>query len=235
MKNKNLKITISEAIKTQDVPPGRNNYFEENKEQLPQKEVNKRKKILLEYTRLLSRYVKPHNKKARWVEKKDLPKVIEDGKDLVVLCNTPRGNYAGIAALDHTRINDKDPLRFFVSRKGMVIINPIIFDHTKLIIKKKEECFSYPSSPSQEVPRYNKIILFYQTLLVNDDNNQNKKIIISKPKEQILDGSNGHIFQHEIGHLNGGDIYNKDFKANIVEGLGSGIIKKEEAKKLFKN
>jgi peptide deformylase len=228
-----LKVSVSENIKMKDVPPGTQAPTPEQlDEHLPSEEVEKRRKIMLEYTRLSGRYCPPHNIKSKWVTEKDLEIVIADGKDLVAMCGLPRGKYSGIMALTHSQINDKDPLRFFVFPNGVVVINPVVINHTKSSIEKAEGCMSYPElDVKKDVPRYNKITVIYQTLeqLSVGDSGP----ILSKPILENLSGGAAHVFQHELSHLNGSNIYDKDFKAESCEGLGNGLISEEEALKLY--
>ena len=232
-KQKDLEIKVSEEIKTKDVPPGTPADAEiiKNKEKLPKEEVEKRNKIMLEYTRLLGRYVEPHNKKSRWVTKKDLPRVISDGTDLVAMCSIPRGDYAGIAALAHSQIDDKDPLRFFVLQKGMVIINPVIILTTKTSIGKREGCLSYPyEAIKEDVQRYNKITMIYQTLEKLDGEEPS----ISNPIKEGFNSAVGHIFQHEVSHCNGVNIYDDNYTPESCKWLGYNIsMTEDEVKKLY--
>jgi len=231
-KPEKLEVSVAEEIKTKEVSPGTPaKVAQKNEEKLPLAEVEKRQKIMTEYARLLARYVEPHNKKSRWVKNEDLPRLLADGKDLVAMCNLPRGNYAGIAALAHSQMDDKDPLRFFVMQKGMVIINPVIFLTTKTTVEKVEGCLSFEYNPlKKDVPRYNKITVIYQTL---ERLNDKSEPTISKPITEGFNGSAGHVFQHEISHCNGSNIYDADFKAESCHGLGFGLIDKEEVIKLY--
>lgn len=217
-----LKIDVSETIKIKDIPPGNPAPSMKDKEEaLPPEEVAKRQKIMVEYTRLSGRYVEPHNKKARWVKKEDLPVVLADGSDMVAMCNLSRGNYSSIAALSHPQIDNKDPLRFFVMPNGMVIINPVITDHTKAPIFKNEACMSYPFEEIKTmVPRYNKITVTYQTLQKEVGKGDP---ILSKPVTEALTGGPAHVFQHKIGHLNGCNIFDKDYAPEKSVGLGDGL------------
>ncbi|MCR4261037.1 MAG: peptide deformylase, partial [Candidatus Colwellbacteria bacterium] len=195
---------------------------EEIEENLPPEEVEKRRKTMLEYTRLSGRYCAPHNKRSRWVKSEDLPRVLADGKDLVAMCNLPRGKYSGIAALAHPQIDNKDPLRFFVLPTGMVIINPVLTDHTKAFILKNEGCMSFPDEDIKEnIERYNKTVVTYQTLVRKDEKSE---LVLSKPITENLSGGLAHVFQHECGHLNGCNIYDNDYEAQKSIGLGDGLL-----------
>ena len=227
-------VAVIEEIKVGELSPGTpaptQKQIEEN---LPKEEIEKRQRMMLEYTRLSARYVEPHNIKSRWVEAVDIPKVLADGKDLVSMCNLPRGKYSGIAALAHSQINDKDPLRFFVLPNGTVVINPVIMNHTKAPIQKDEGCMSYPDRDvKKEVNRFNKITVTYQTLTRKDEASE---LELSKPIAEEMGGSHSHVFQHETSHLNGFNIYDEEFTAESCEGLGNGMMTEEEIKKLYES
>lgn len=194
-----LSINVAEEIKTKEVPPGMpKSTPKEREEALPQEEVEKRQKVMLEYTRLMGRYCEPHTKKSRIVTDKDIERVMADGKDLTAMCNLPRGKYSGIAALAHPQIDDKDPLRFFILSNGMVIINPVIIDHTKAPVEKSECCMSFfDRDIKTNIPRYNKITVTYQTL----EKGENDKVILSKPITEQLGGGQAHMFQHKMDHF----------------------------------
>jgi len=216
-----LTIFAADSIQTNDVPPGIPKQTPEQiEEKLPPEEIEKRQKIMLEYTRLLARYCPPHNKLSRWVNTDDIPRVLADGKDLMAMCNLPRGRYSSISALAHPQIDDKDPLRFFVLPSGMVVINPVITNHTKFFIDKKEGCMSYPDEEIKEVSRYNRATVVYQTLVQIDDKSEP---ILSKSVTENLSGGIAHIFQHECGHLNGCNIYDADYSPEKSIDFGDGI------------
>ena len=80
-----LSINVAEDIKSTEVPPGTPKPSAKDKaEALPPEEVEKRQKIMLEYTRLQGRYCEPHNIPARWVRAVDIDKVMADGKDQLI-------------------------------------------------------------------------------------------------------------------------------------------------------
>ena len=217
-----LQVNAEETVRTKEMPPGTPAPTKAQKEEkLPPEEMEKRQKIIAEYTRLSGRYCAPHNKKSRWVTEADLPRVVADGKDLVAMCHLPRGKYSGIAALAHPQIEDKDPLRFFVLPNGAVVINPVITDHTKVPVFKKEGCMSFADEEAKNmIPRYNKITVTYQTLARADEKSDP---VLSKPQTEELNGGTSHAFQHECGHLNGTNIYDENFDPQSSIGFGDGL------------
>lgn len=218
-----LAVSTEDIIKTIEKPPGNPALTKEQlEEKLPPEEVEKRQKVMLEYIRLAARYCLPHNNKSRWVTLADLPRGVADAKDMVAMCHLPRGKYSGIAALAHPQIDDKDPLRFFVLPNGMVVINPVITDHTKVPIFKTEGCMSFSDSdPKNMVSRYNKITVTYQTLVRKDEKSEP---ILSQPTTEELNGGPAHVFQHELGHLNGVSIYDADYSPEKSVGFGDGML-----------
>ena len=189
---------------------------------------------MLEYTRLQGRYCDPHNTPSRWVRAVDIDKVMADGKDLVAMCNLPRGIYSGISALTHSQMDNKDPLRFFVLTNGMVILNPIIFAHTKVTVDKSECCMSHCDEKIKEkIPRYNKISVMYQTLAKDEKG----EIVLSKPVTEQLSGGQAHMFEHKVGHLNAKnwDIYAEGFDPESCLFLGNGIISEDEMKNMYED
>lgn len=233
--NTPLQVQADETINTKDVPPGTSyaQALREHEESLPKEEVEKRQKIMLEYTRLSSRYCEPHNNKSRWVKAEDLAKVVADGQDLVAMCNLPRGKYSGIAALAHPQIDAVDPLRYFVFPNGMVIINPVITSHTKTPVMKAEGCMSHEDKDvKKDVPRFNKITVTYQTLTKRD---KDDSPALSDPVTETLNGGQAHVFQHEVDHLNGQDIYMENFNPENVSwfGIGAKEVSEEELMKMY--
>lgn len=158
---------------------------------------------------LIPKIVPPHNLMARTVLEADLPRVLEDATTLYRLCFTPIGIYQSAHAMAHPQIDDKDPLRFFSTVLGEVIINPKIIRHSDFPVDSKEACMSFPEREPIVVPRYNVIDVEFQTLTTD------KKL--SDVVTKTFNGKVAKILQHELGHLNGHSIYDAD--ANIVDSL----------------
>jgi len=137
-------------------------------------------------------YVKPHTKVSREVAPYDMKRVLEDAPRLLLLCMLPRGVHKGGYAVAHPQIDDKDPLRFFVTATNEVIINPKIIKHTSFGLLKQEGCLSYPDVPKVSVERFYRITCEYRTIA-------NKGL--SEIKTVDLKGLPAQIWQHEIDHL----------------------------------
>ena len=145
-------------------------------------------------------YVKPHHKVGAEVTEKNLHKLLVDTEIMYKMCFAANGKYPSAFAIAHCQMNRR-PLSFFVTRDNAVIINPVIIRHTEKGIEKLEGCMSYPDRPMIMVIRYNKCEVEYQVL--TDDAK------ISEKKTTNLNGRMAEIWQHEIDHLNGIDIYDK--------------------------
>lgn len=185
------------------------------------KESNKEQKDLDEQYRedYLKRYVEPHRIKARDVKPEDLPRLLEEAHILFNLCFTKRGHYNHSYAMAHPQIDDKDPLRFFVTYDQQTIINPTIVRHTgsdcdcqsaifcthaRQTLDGTEGCMSYPDRLMINVPRWNKIEVMYITI---NDKGEFTTSLLKK-----LNGIESRYFQHEIDHLNAVFIYDLNTK-----------------------
>lgn len=223
-----LKVNVAEDIKMDDVPPGTpapkqvdavKDVKDDAKETI-QAEINK---FYEKSIKLLERYVEPHKNVSRWVTDADVERVVKDAQDMLDLCTIPRGVYGNAEAIAHSQIDGKDPLRFFVTKTGLVVINPVIVSHSEHTIVRSEGCMTYPSDPiKHDVKRYNRIVVRYQ-VLVSEGEGDDKKPKISDPHEVPYKGAASCMFQHEIAHLNGHYIYDKDSNARDCEGFEEGV------------
>lgn len=149
-------------------------------------------------------YVPPHEKKSREVTEADLPKVIEDSHILYNLCYTKTGIYPGAFAVAHPQIDDKDPLRFFVTHDQKIIINPVIVRHTKHTVDSVEGCLTFPYLKPITVKRYNKCEV--ECYGLTKDGKMGERITLS------LSGREAKIFQHEIDHFESVYVYDEMVK-----------------------
>jgi len=141
----------------------------------------------------LARYVDAHSKVSREVTQDDIGRVLNEAEIMHKLCFTPRGKYPSAVAIAHPQIDDQDPLRFFVTVTGEMIINPSIKDGTKVLVDNYEGCMTYPDADMVKVMRHNVIDLTYQTVL--------KDGTLSEMMEKTLSGKTAKFIQHEIAHL----------------------------------
>ena len=84
-----------------------------------------------------------HDKKSRHVTKKDISIILKDFEILYKLCFIEIGIHKGAFAIAHSQINDKSPLRFFVTNKKDIIINPKIINHTNYFVNSEEAIPNY--------------------------------------------------------------------------------------------
>jgi peptide deformylase len=150
--------------------------------------------------------VPPTKLKSIPVTDKDLPQLVEDAKIMYNLCFTQNGPYPGAYAIAHSQINDTRPLRFFVTAEAKILVNPVIINHTKAYVDKKEACSSFPNNKPIIRQRFHKITLECQTIQDIDGN-----VTLTTPGVIELSGKDAQIVQHELGHLNGQYIYDEDW------------------------
>jgi hypothetical protein len=144
--------------------------------------------------------IPPHKGISRFVEEKDLARVYEDAWYLARLCHTPIGNYPGGYAVAHCQFTKEDPLCFFVTSDGLVVINPKVMRHSSITVKRVEGCLSYPFEPQIAVERWNKMEVEFYSL--DKETRQ-----LTGPIEMRLSGINAQVFQHEMDHFKGKTIY----------------------------
>lgn len=193
-----ISLSVAEEIKTADIPPG-------NK-----KEDDPAARYAEWAMERLSRYVKPHKVLSRIVTNEDIERVIKDGTVMVELCNIKNGVYPGGFALHHSQIEDKEPLSFFALHNGEVIVNPEIINHTNQKIEKEEACLSFPAELPIKVIRYHKVTVKFQTLIPKEGS---ELPILSEVVEQGFSGRMAEIFQHEISHQKGNNIYDEEYSS----------------------
>ncbi|MFA6000481.1 MAG: peptide deformylase [Candidatus Paceibacterota bacterium] len=163
--------------------------------ELPAK-TDKEEKV--DYTKF---YVKPHKKVSEPVTEKNLDRLLKDAVTMLRMCGTPHGRFPSAFAIAHAQMDDKEPLRFFVTFEGELIINPVIVRHTRHTIVSDEGCMTYPFGPLMSVPRWNKCEVEYQTL---DDDDK-----LTEIKKKNLSGKDSKVWQHEIDHMDGIYIYDR--------------------------
>jgi peptide deformylase len=101
-------------------------------------------------------------------------------------------------AIAHSQVS-QEPYRVFVVSPGLmkheIIINPKILEKDEKMTHL-EGCLSFPFRPNKNVSRYRTLTVQYQ--------DENMKVWHS-----ALENIPAFIFQHEIDHMNGIDIYGK--------------------------
>lgn len=141
--------------------------------------------------------IPPHEVVSRNVNVDDLGRLQQDSPLMQALCLADTGYYRnGGLAVAHSQITKDDPLRFFVTRDGVVIINPKIIRQNKVGVFVHEGCLSIPTKPHGFIQRPHKITVEYQSL--TEDGNALTEVFTKE-----LKGIQAQIFCHEIDHFDG--------------------------------
>lgn len=147
------------------------------------------------------KYVLPHKKISRTVQPEDTDRMIADALVMQEMCSVPPKYHLPAFAIAHSQIDDVDPLRFFVTREGDIIINPVILSHDHRPVLRKEGCTTFGSSiPPADVARVRKLVVEY---FVIEDEVMKTWI----KKKHTVNGQKAQIFQHEIDHMNAKYVY----------------------------
>jgi peptide deformylase len=131
------------------------------------------------------------------------------------LCFEKHGNYTAAFAIAHSQIDDRDPLRFFVTADRTIIINPIVTRHSGYTNESEEGCMTHPNLPPRKIARYHKIEGTYQSVMIDPENKDKFKlssVMLFKHGSMV-----SKIWQHEISHLNGHYVYDEDFDPSFIE------------------
>lgn len=217
-----IELEVAETIGMSEAHPGGEENPNKQEVTLTQEEVLV--KIREEQVKLAGHYVKPHQKKSRWVTDEELDRVVKDSEVMARMCMVGRGDYTNAVGLAHTQINDTDPLRFFVRYESgqmnpaLVIVNPVIVNTNGNLEYDIEGCLSYPEEPMIKVARFRKIKLEFQTILSGTDEKGETKYTLSPVSSMYLKDGEARIVQHEVCHLNGWNIYDKGHSAGNCEG-----------------
>ncbi len=207
-----FEVFVAEEIGTTDKfnPPP------EEGEKPSQEEIMKM--VLERKVFLADKYVEPHHTVSRFVVEEDLKRVIEDANVMHEMCMVGRGDYNSAYAIAHPQICNEDPLRFYVTSEGQVIINPVIIGHGQAAYQKREGCMSYPGEPMKPIFRYGQVTVEYQTLAIKEeDGKQVGEPYLSPKIKTTYKNVDAEIVQHECAHLNGHDIYEP--KASVYHSL----------------
>lgn len=144
------------------------------------------------------------DKKSRKVLEKDIAEIRKLIPEIHAMCHVPIGFHGkGAMAISHCQVDQKDPMRFFVLVDGSTVINPTIKKCVGKIVRHDEGCMSYVDTTHLiGVDRYKKIIVSF-TGLANADSE------LEEAECLPLTGDLAYIFQHEVDHMNGKHIYDK--------------------------
>lgn len=140
-------------------------------------------------------------------EAKEICRGIQDNKFV-----TPGSIYKDCFAIAQPQVSDR-PLRYFVINPrlgaliakdlgGLLIINPRILSKNKESrIMHPEGCMSYPFRPMKKIKRFREISVTYD--VVEDLNKPKVKTV----QEITIRDFTALVFQHELEHLNGKNIW----------------------------
>lgn len=134
--------------------------------------------------------VKPHRLKSREVTDADYKRVVEEVSAMAELF----AKAPNCVALAHPQVNDKDPLRLYVLRDGMAIINPRIERHSNYKVESVEGCMTFGGEKPVTKMRYRKVEVSFQGF------SQGK---LTERQVAKLTGFMSFVAQHEIDHLDG--------------------------------
>ncbi len=133
--------------------------------------------------------VKPHRRVSREVTDADVPRLLDD----VDLMRAVFANQTCLA-LAHPQIEAKDPLRFYVTCDGAVIVNPVIEWRGPGLIDSREGCMTFPGKPDTTKRRADRVLVSYQTVEFGK---------LCERRRASLGSLKSRVAQHEIDHLDG--------------------------------
>jgi peptide deformylase len=124
------------------------------------------------------------------------------------------GKNKNCIGLAHNQIRgNKNVFIAKINNKWRTFINSKItfydYSDTKTTFLHTESCMSFPNK-SNQILRYNKIELTHQVRARNDFNNNPNDNYGEMFKKEIFYGFDACIIQHEVDHLNGVHIFNKN-------------------------
>lgn len=140
--------------------------------------------------------IKPNNIVSKECVPQNFDRIKNWAEGMIKLCHIPLGRKSGALAIAHCQVTDSAPLRFFVTKDGGIFINPVITRFTKSTVDSVEGCMSFANEPDITVQRHNKVTVEWL-----DEN--------FKKHTETFNGKMSKIFQHEIQHFDGGNIYGR--------------------------
>lgn len=144
----------------------------------------------------------PHKTSVKKVEQSQYHQIVKLAQQMLPLLSQPRGKYEGGGlAVSHCQVEKDNPLAFFVTLGGSVIVNPRLTKHGSYKKIGREGCLSYSDQEPAKVPRYHKCQVSF-TLLEGDES-------VEEFENYQLSGNEARLFQHEIDHMQGVSIYQR--------------------------
>lgn len=118
--------------------------------------------------------------------------------EMAMICRKGYGKMKNIIALTHCQIEQENPLRFFVFRDGVTVVNPEILEVMEASkFTNQEGCVSYAFRSEKKVSRYQSIRVKYTMIKAEE---------IREITEWVHDLT-ACVFQHEIDHFKNKYIY----------------------------
>lgn len=208
-----LEVSVADTVGLADLGPGapaEESATEKTEEEIAAERAEVVRKVLERKVELADKYVKPHKVVSRRVKEEDITRLLADAPIMHEMCMVGNGEYNTAYAIAHSQIDDKEPLRFFVTVQGEIYVNPVITSHSHELYQNKEGCMSYPEEPMKNVTRFKKVTVKYRTLTHKVDPKTGESLgqmSLTKEITTEFDGMMALIMQHECQHLNGWDIY----------------------------
>lgn len=150
----------------------------------------------------------PHKTKS--IKVTDYRQIKKDAEEMLGLLNAGKfkGKWAEGLALSHAQVCDK-PYAFFVSHKSWegnipeIVINPRIIEKFEPVPLKLEACVSFPFRDIIKTQRFWRIVAEFEVPAGIFHSNR------MKTEQLAFDGLAAVVFQHELDHHHGEDIYTK--------------------------
>lgn len=212
-----FEVSVTDTVGVAELTPGGPSEPkpEDPTEQKTEEEIQAEReeiirKVLERKVELADKYVAPHTIAARHIKDEDIQRVLTEATLMHEMCMVGRGEYNTAYAIAHTQICSEDPLRFFVTIKGEIYINPVIVNNSHELHQTNEGCMSYPDEPMKTVTRFKKVTVRYRTISHKVDPTNGESVggyALTKEITTEFEGMMSQIMQHECQHLNGWDIY----------------------------
>ena len=74
--------------------------------------------------------------------------------------------------MHHSQIDDQDPMQLFVTADRKIVINPVVLKHSNYTTDSWEACMSFPGRPTVRVPRWQKMEVEYQTVMLDPNDKE---------------------------------------------------------------
>lgn len=123
--------------------------------------------------------------------------VVPSIEEMTRLCYEPLGNHKnGALAIAHCQVTSQDPLRFFVVKEGVAVVNPTIQKRCGDSFRNLEGCMSFADRQTLTgVQRHKKIVVSFTQVEADGT--------IEERNNLTVEGQLAIVFQHEIDHFNG--------------------------------